>query len=98
MLTSIQTYRYRYANHPDPAIRALVRVLGDIDGEIKKDYQTNLDEVGDFLYIGKSVPGSGVTEPKWQIKRLQISTVEIRYAEASTDFIFSWDNRITYSY
>jgi hypothetical protein len=98
MLSSIQTYRYRFANHPDPAIRLLVRVLGDIDNTISPDYQTNIDEQGDFLYIGKSVPGTSEGEEKWQIKRLQISTVEIRYAEAKAEFIYSWDTRATYTY
>ena len=56
---------------------------------------------GDLEYMGKAVPGTATTEPKWQIQKLVYTDgnlTGIYFADGDMGFSKTWDQRESYSY
>ncbi len=64
------------------------------------DYQAFNDTTTDanLVYLGKSLPGSIITDAVWQIKRYNISAGTMTFADDVTTFTKVWDNRTGYTY
>ena len=70
---------------------------------VGKDMVAELDGNGNYLYIGYAIPGSLITDAKWQIQKFFIDPTfnqptQSRYANGSDEFIYIWDNRGDYYY
>ncbi len=66
------------------------------------DAVTLIDEHSDTeFYIGVSKNGGDTTKPIWRIRRIK-KTGNVwcicGYPNSDQDFIFIWDNRLTYTY
>lgn len=63
-------------------------------------YLVLLDEVSATLsYMGEAVPGTATSAPSWRIRKIDTSAgVAIEWAESSTAFSYTWDNRASYTY
>lgn len=60
-----------------------------------------IDELsGDEIYVGTSISFNDKGSNVWKIKRIiKLGTVwHIQFPNGNRDFIFSWDNRLTYTY
>jgi hypothetical protein len=59
-----------------------------------------VDKVSSTLtYVGSAIPGSLTSEAKWQIQRVQGTTlVTVLFANGNADFTNIWDNRASLSY
>jgi len=59
-----------------------------------------IDDTGTILYVGTATPGSSEANTTWSIKRVQCigPDIEIKWANATTNFVHIWDDRATYSY
>ncbi len=72
------------------------------ESAVQMDYSgTNL------VYVGIAIPGADVNSSVWQIKKLQyngsnqltsIIWPHNAFGQASSDYIFSWANRATFTY
>lgn len=64
-------------------------------------YTKLIDTAGTLTYIGEAVPGTATSAYLWRIYRVDSTNdpdMEIRWADASTAFDKSWDNRASYTY
>ena len=63
-------------------------------------YNTMIDTVTTFKYIGQSKPGSNTSEPKWRIKRIDLTdtTGDIPILFVTDKFNQIWDDRLTLTY
>ena len=39
-----------------------------------------------YLYVCKSIPGSQLTDPVWQIKRINMTSVAVQWADGNTNY------------
>jgi hypothetical protein len=54
---------------------------------------------GGFYYVGKSLSGTAESAPKWHIFRMtKTFPIVILYANGSTSFANSWDDRTSLAY
>jgi hypothetical protein len=69
-------------------------------------YRAINDAAGNPIYLGRAKCGVSTSESKWQIRKITYDAAQgitaVEWAEdsglASTDFIFSWDLVLTYTY
>lgn len=53
------------------------------------------------LYIGLAIPGTATSAASWQIRKMTYSgsnLTQVDFADSSSDFVKSWDDRATYTY
>lgn len=65
------------------------------------EYTTRVDEVSPtVIYLGKAAPGSSVTAPVWQVKKIEIIGTEliITYPDGVDTFNSVWNSRASYTY
>lgn len=67
---------------------------------VVQKYLVLLDEVSSTLsYMGEAVPGTATSAPSWRIRKIDTSSgVSIEWAESSTAFSYTWDDRASYTY
>lgn len=65
-----------------------------------EDYITLIDDLGANTFIGISLVGTPISSPLWKIKRISEvgSEIIISWADGSTDFNKTWNDRNTYDY
>lgn len=59
------------------------------------------EQVGEYEYFGRALPGSPADSPVWQITRLHSPAaggLRKSYADGSAVYSKVWDQRATYSY
>lgn len=72
---------------------------GSVDG-----FSTELgyDANGNVIYWGRAVPGSAITAPAWQIRRLDYDVsgnlIDVLFAGGATTFVNAWTDRLILSY
>jgi hypothetical protein len=59
---------------------------------------TETDDDGTYIYLGQASSGSATSDERWEIKRVTKASGAIRFAEGSSSFDKTWDDRLTYSY
>lgn len=58
-----------------------------------------IDVVGSDIYIGYAIPGTATSTANWKIKRVNTTNpISIKWADSSTLYNKTWDNRSTYTY
>jgi len=66
--------------------------------ELRFEYDGN----GRQIYMGEGQPGATNSDKKWRIKKFQYNSMGQQDAGALADgraeFVFSWDDRATYTY
>jgi len=64
-----------------------------------QSYETRIDMSNPlYVYVGKSDDADQPSAPIWQIRRYEKSTKTTEYADNSTDFIKTWNDRAGYNY
>lgn len=64
-----------------------------------KDEDINVEQVGNYYYIGYAIPGTAESAASWKIKRVDVSNpIKTRWADTSTLYNKVWNNRASYSY
>jgi len=61
-------------------------------------YQTQIDDTGTVVYIGKAVSGAATSAASFQIKRVTSATGVTLWAGGTKAFNQIWDNRAALSY
>jgi len=64
-------------------------------------YDKLIDDESPYIYIGEVEAGTNTSAPSWRIKRIDSTNdpdVDIRWADGTTDFTKTWDDRATYTY
>jgi len=64
-------------------------------------YDKLIDEDGNYTYLGEADAGSSKSSPLWRIRRIDSTNdpdVEILWADGTTEFTKTWDNRASYTY
>ena len=51
-----------------------------------------------YDYVGTSEPGASTSSAIWQIKRINMTTGDITWADGDSKFDNVWDNRTSLSY
>lgn len=73
-------------------------ILGATNFTMKFDYDGN----GNQIYVGWAQAGEVSSSTNWRIMKQVFNgssqVTDIQWPNASTSFIFTWDNRTTYSY
>jgi hypothetical protein len=80
---------------------SLESILNRLKVDLEVQYNKLIDVVGIYTYVGESLPGSGLADPVWRIKRIQENSdddLRILWAIGSSDFDKTWDARSTYTY
>ena len=68
------------------------------------EYTRLIDTVDNIKYIGEAEPGSDTSEALWRIKRAEFlvdpdtDDIEIKWADGTTAFTATWDDRASYTY
>lgn len=69
------------------------------------DLRNNLDEVVDEVdantfYMGWTIPGTSKSVAQWRIRKISVSgtITTMRWANGSSAFVHTWNNRSTYTY
>jgi len=58
-----------------------------------------VDSAGADIYIGYALPGTATSDAKWKIKRVNTANpISILWADSSTLYNKTWDNRSSYTY
>lgn len=80
--------------------RDLVAFINSIQTGVEVQYNKLIDVSGNYTYIGEALPGTATSSATWRIKRVeQIGTdYNILWANGSSDFNKTWNDRLTYSY
>ena len=80
--------------------RDLVAFINSIQTGVEVQYNKLIDVSGNYTYIGEALPGTSTSSSNWRIKRIeQIGTdYNILWANGSSDFDKTWNDRITYTY
>lgn len=75
-------------------------VEGQAFNRVREADETQLIDVnGSDIYIGYALPGSATTDAKWKIKRVNTTNpISIYWADSSTLYNKTWDNRSSYTY
>ena len=68
--------------------------------ELAAQYNTSIETVGTFKYIGNSVPGTATSATGWRIKRVDLTTTDIPifWANGSAAFDKVMDDFASYTY
>ena len=64
-------------------------------------YQKIIHEVSEsVVYVGSSLPGTNEADSFWQIIKIEKSGsfTSVKYAQGSSNFLFTWNLRLTYTY
>lgn len=82
-------------------VESFVNILDRLKADLEVQYNRLIDTVDNFIYIGEALPGSGTSEAKWRIKRVDQQTgddYEIIWADGTAEFTKVWDDRLTLTY
>lgn len=72
--------------------QAFIRIGG-------KDEDINVEQVGNYYYIGYALPGTSESAASWKIKRVDVTgPIKTRWADTSTLYNKVWNDRASYSY
>ena len=77
-------------------------VLKLIEDSVNTTYNTLIDTVGSFKYIGEALPSNATSASLWRIKRIDLTDtggdVNILWAGGTGEFVHAWDDRLTLTY
>lgn len=79
---------------------SFIDVLDRLKAELEVQYNRLIDVVGSYTYVGEALPGTGESEAKWRIKRIEEvgDDFNILWADGDADFNNIWDDRETFTY
>lgn len=64
-----------------------------------KDELQLIEQSGNYYYVGYALPGTATSAASWKIKRVDTSSpISIKWADGSTLYNKTWDNRATFNY
>jgi len=82
---------------PETGYSATVTRIADVT-----NYKMAIEYNGtNVLYIGKALPNASKVAYVWQIQKVTSTgnlITDITYANGTSDFLFMWNNRTTYTY
>ncbi|MCK9369354.1 hypothetical protein M0R04_05395 [Candidatus Dojkabacteria bacterium] len=75
-------------------------IMDRIQVAVESQYNKLIEVDGSFTYIGEALPGTISSESTWRIKLIETigDLTEISWANGTSDFDKSWDNKLTYNY
>jgi len=79
---------------------SFVNVLDRLKAELEVQYNRLIDVEGSYTYVGEALPGTGESDAKWRIKRIEEvgDDFNILWAEGSANFDRIWDDRASFTY
>lgn len=85
-------------SRPNEQASAVEVVIGGDDSEQLLTFVDTANS--DYIYIGSASIGTATSASLWQIKRVNLSTTEIKiqYADSDSNFDNIWDNRASLIY
>ena len=79
-----------------------ISIINRLKAELEVQYNKLIDYVDadNYYYIGEALPGTGESDAKWRIKRIEEvgDDYNILWAEGNADFDKIWDDRATFTY
>ncbi len=81
-------------------VESFLNVLDRIKAELEVQYNKLIDVSGVYTYVGEALPGTGTSEAKWRIKRIEElgDDYNILWANGTSDFDKVWNDRATFTY
>lgn len=79
---------------------SFVNVLDRLKVELEVQYNRLIDVDGVYTYVGEALPGTGESEAKWRIKRIEEigDDFNILWADGEATFDKIWNDRTSFTY
>ena len=62
-------------------------------------YSVRIDEFSDtIVYVGHADPGSSESDSVWRIKKINLDTISVTFADGDSEFDNSWSDRYGLEY
>lgn len=78
--------RYEWRENDWYPIRTLVSIADDNGNAVIDDVSLKLYQDGTYIYVCTASPGSTLTDPVWQIKRLNTTDIAIEWADGDKNY------------